>query len=162
MSKTYLLLGADIGDKRTTFAKAKQLIGESVGRIIRESSLYESAAWGFKNDTTFLNQVLEVETSLSPLDLLDGLQKIENELGRTRSGNGYESRLIDIDILFYDDLVTNTSELTVPHPHLHKRMFTLAPLSELALNYIHPVLHKSVSRLKAECTDRGVVRKING
>lgn len=159
---TYLLLGADIGDKRTAFAKAKQLIGERVGRVVRESSLYESEAWGFESTTTFLNQVLEVATPLLPLDLLTELQQIEVALGRTRSGNGYESRLIDIDILFYDRLVIDIPELSIPHPHLHKRMFTLEPLNELIPDFIHPSLHKAVADLKAECIDEGLVRKING
>ena len=161
MSKTYLLLGADIGDKKTTFVKAKQLIGEGIGRITRESSLYESEAWGFESATTFLNQVVEVSTILQPLELLGSIQKIEAELGRVRSGNGYESRLIDIDILFYDNLVLDTSALAIPHPHMHKRMFTLAPLYELIPNFAHPTLYKTVANLYAECTDKGVVRMVS-
>ena len=159
MPKAYLLLGADMGDKRTTFAKAKQLIEADLGKITQESSLYESEAWGFESDTTFLNQVLEVEAALAPLELLDGIHQIENRLGRVRSGNGYESRLIDIDILFYQDLIIETPSLTVPHPHLHKRMFTLAPLSELIPDFIHPVFAKSVAQLKEECVDKSHVRK---
>lgn len=159
---THLLLGADIGDKRATFAKAKQLIGERLGGIVRESSLYESEAWGFESSTTFLNQVVEVETDLPPLELLGGIQKIEAELGRTRSGNGYESRFIDIDILFYDSLILDTPSLTIPHPHLHKRMFTLEPLNELMPDFFHPTLHKTIADLKTECTDMGVVKRING
>ncbi len=159
---TYLLLGADIGDKRTTFAKAKLLVSERVGRVVRESSLYESEAWGFESSTTFLNQVLEVKTPLPPQELLDVIHEIETELGRIRSGNGYESRLIDIDILFYESLVLDTPALVIPHPHLHKRMFTLAPLNELIPNFIHPALHKTIADLYTECTDKGLVRKING
>lgn len=162
MPKVYLLLGADIGNKRATFAKAKQLVGERIGRMVRMSSLYESEAWGFESDTTFLNQVLEVDTSLSPVELLGELQKIEVELGRVRSGSGYESRLIDIDILFYDSLVVNTSALAIPHPHLHKRMFTLMPLNELIPYFYHPVLLKTVADLKEECVDKGAVRKVEG
>ena len=160
MSTAYLLLGADIGDKTTTFAKAKLLIGERVGRIVRESSLYQSEAWGFKSSTTFLNQVVEVATLLSPIDLLTENQQIEADLGRVKLGRGYESRLIDVDILFYGELVISTPELAIPHPHLHKRMFTLEPLNELIPGFLHPLLHKTVSDLKEECVDRGVVKKV--
>lgn len=158
---SYLLFGADIGDKRTTFAKAKLLLSERVGKLVKESSLYESEAWGFESSTTFLNQVLEVKVSLQPLDLLSAIHKIEAELGRIRSGTGYESRLIDIDILFYEGLALNTPELVIPHPHLYRRMFTLAPLNELIPDFIHPTLHKTVADLYAECTDRGLVRKVD-
>lgn len=161
MPKTYLLLGADIGDKKTTFANVKQQVGERVGRTIRESALYESTPWGFESDTIFLNQVLEVDTSLSPIELLDSLQQIELEFGRIRSGNRYESRLIDIDILFYDYLVIDTPQLTLPHPRIPDRMFTLAPLYELIPDYIHPTLHKSISDLREECTDKGSVKKVS-
>ena len=156
--QTYLLLGADIGDKKAAFAKAKQLIGETVGRIIRESSLYESEAWGFESSTTFLNQVVEVETALPPLELLGSIHIIEAELGRIRLGSGYKSRLIDIDILFYEALVIDTPELTIPHPHLHLRMFTLAPLRELIPSYIHPILAKTIEDLYLECEDQSLVK----
>lgn len=161
MAKVYLLLGADIGDRKTTFAKARLLIGERLGKIARESSLYESEAWGFESNTTFLNQVLEVQTTLTPLDLLEGIQEVEGELGRVRSGNGYESRLIDIDILFYDNLAIDMPILVIPHPHLHERMFTLAPLSELIPDFIHPALNKSISDLQKECKDNGLVKRSN-
>lgn len=162
MPTTYLLLGADIGDKKAAFTKAKQLIGERLGRVVRESSLYESGAWGFESTTTFLNKVLEVETVLPALELLNSIQQIEAELGRVRSGNGYKSRPIDIDILFYGNAVIDTPTLIVPHPHMHKRMFTLAPLSELIPDFIHLTLGKTIAVLKTECADSGAVRKING
>lgn len=161
MSKAYLLLGADIGDKKATFVKARQLIEERLGYIVRESSLYESEAWGFESDTTFLNQVVELELSLQPFELLKGIQDIEKELGRIRSGSSYESRTIDIDILFYDDMVVDDSpSLIIPHPHLHKRMFTLAPLSELIPDFYHPVLAKTISSLREECADNVPVKKL--
>ncbi len=159
MYVAYLLLGADLGDKLETFAKVKQLLALRVGGVIAESSVYESQAWGFESDSLFFNQVLKVDTSLSPQELLDTILQVEAELGRTRSGNGYESRVVDIDILFYDKLILNTPTLTVPHPLMQERMFALAPLCELEPEYVHPVLHKTLCELKASCPDKSIVRK---
>ena len=161
MPKSYILLGADIGDKKTTFARVEERITETVGCVLRKSSLYESAPWGFESDTIFLNQVLEVSTSLSPSQLLDRIQTIEGEFGRVRTNSGYESRLIDIDILFYNDLAIDTPRLTIPHTCIADRMFTLEPLYELIPDFVHPSLHKSIFDLKSACTDSGLVVRVN-
>lgn len=160
MATAYLLLGADLGDKKATFATAREQIAQCIGKVVNESSLYQSAPWGFESDTTFLNQVVEVETTLTPHQLLDSIQEIERKLGRVRSANGYESRLIDIDILFYDNLVLSTERLTIPHPLLHERMFTLEPLYELIPDFIHPILSKVIAELRASCADSSVISKV--
>ncbi|ARK13558.1 2-amino-4-hydroxy-6-hydroxymethyldihydropteridine diphosphokinase [Fibrivirga algicola] len=156
----YLLLGANLGDKQQTFAQARQYIGEQVGTIVSASSLYETEAWGVTNQPTYLNQVLLVETYLTPADVLTRTQAIEQRLGRIRAEK-WGVRLIDIDLLFYDSLILNSPTLTLPHPLLHERRFTLMPLAELAPNFVHPVLGLPVHMLLANCTDENEVIKFS-
>jgi 2-amino-4-hydroxy-6-hydroxymethyldihydropteridine diphosphokinase len=143
----YLLLGANLGDPRRTFAEARQLLTEQVGPIEAASALYESEAWGVSEpQPTYLNQVLRLGTLLTPEAVLAHTQAIELALGRTRTYR-YAARLIDIDLLFYDDLVLQTPTLTLPHPLLHLRRFTLDPLMEVAPDLVHPVLGKTVKEM---------------
>jgi 2-amino-4-hydroxy-6-hydroxymethyldihydropteridine diphosphokinase len=139
---------------------AFQEIGEQIGAVVRYSSLYETAAWGVNDDPSYLNQVIIVETALEPLVVLKRINKIEEKLGRVRNLK-WESRLIDIDILFYDNRIINTPELAVPHPYLHLRRFTLIPLNEIAPDLIHPVLKKNTKDLLNELKDELEVRKLN-
>ena len=127
---------------------AAALLAERVGDVLALSGFYETEPWGFQSENTFLNAALQLETALSPLELLKATQEIEIEMGRTQKSNGaYHDRIIDIDILLYDNLVLQTPELTLPHPLMHERLFVMEPLAEIAPNVIHPVFKKPVISL---------------
>lgn len=145
MAIAYLALGTNIGNKRRNMITAAALLAERVGDVLALSGFYETEPWGFQSDNTFLNAALQLETSLPPLELLKATQQIEIEMGRTQKSNGaYHDRIIDIDILLYDDLILRTPELTLPHPLMHERRFVMEPLAEIAPNLVHPVLKKTV------------------
>ena len=160
MSSIYLLLGSNVGDKKANLINAVSLIAIQIGEIIGQSSVYETEPWGFEDSSYFFNQVLKVNTSLQPEELLIILFEIEKYLGRQRTQKQYESRIIDIDILFYDDLVIHTENLTIPHPLIEKRKFVLTPLAEITSDLKHPVLEKTIKVLLNECEDNLEVRKI--
>ncbi len=152
----FLLLGANLNDRAQTLRRATDLIGERVGTVVQRSGLYETAPWGVTDQPAYLNQVLTVETTLEPEAVLQQTQKIEEELGRVRQQK-WRARIIDVDILYYDALIVQTDTLTIPHPYLHQRRFTLVPLAEVAPNFTHPILGKTTVDLLAECTDTGEV-----
>jgi 2-amino-4-hydroxy-6-hydroxymethyldihydropteridine diphosphokinase len=154
MKKVYLLLGGNLNDRESLIGKARDAISQKIGKILDQSSVYETEPWGFSANDQFLNQVVIVETTIQPNLLLQAILGIEKELGRTRSLNGYESRLIDIDILFYESEIISHDNLTIPHPRIHERMFTLKPLQEVNGSFVHPVLKKSIHQLVAECPDK--------
>ena len=145
MSNVYLGLGTNLGDRKQNISKAIEAISLKMS-ISKQSSLYETTAWGYTNQPDFLNQVIQVETNMSPLRLLNFLKKTEVELGRVENFR-YGPRLIDIDILFYDDLIKTTSRLQIPHPRIPERAFVLVPLNEIAPGYVHPVLKKTIAEL---------------
>ena len=148
MAIAYLALGTNIGNKRRNMITAAALLAERVGDVLALSGFYETEPWGFQSENTFLNAALLLDTSLSPLELLKATQEIEIEMGRTQKSNGaYHDRIIDIDILLYDNLVLQTPELTLPHPLMHERLFVMEPLAEIAPNVIHPVFKKPVISL---------------
>src|ERR1039457_5302796 len=157
----YLGLGTNRGDRMIYLEKAIERISETIGEILSKSSVYTTEPWGYTDDGFFLNMVLGVETPLSPEGLLAEINGIEKELGRIRSLERYLGRTIDIDILFYDDLVLQQDDLVLPHPLLQERKFVLVPLAEIAGNFIHPVYHKSIDSLLEECNDEKQVRKAN-
>ncbi|OKL40218.1 2-amino-4-hydroxy-6-hydroxymethyldihydropteridine diphosphokinase [Pontibacter flavimaris] len=152
MPKLYLLLGGNLGERTLYLQQARESINQQVGTLARSSKVYETAAWGKTDQPSFLNQVLEVQTALTPEEVLQRINQIEQELGRVRHEH-WGARIIDIDILFYDNLVQQTQRLTIPHPQLHLRRFTLLPLAELASELVHPVLGKSINQLLQECPD---------
>lgn len=152
MTIAYLLLGTNIGCRADHLKKATALIGQRAGTIHMSSSIYETAAWGKIKQEDYLNQVLQLETALSPEQLLETTADIENQMGRIRKSK-WGPRIIDIDILFYGDTVRSDDKLTLPHPFIAKRRFVLTPLAEIAPNLVHPVLQKRVEKLLSQCTD---------
>ena len=159
MNKVYLLLGGNLQDVEKTFENARYEIEQSIGSITNLSGEYQSKAWGFESENTFLNQVLEINTIQNPINTLSNIQDIETKLGRTRTKGlqGYESRVIDIDILYFNSEIHESEKLTIPHPSLHERRFTLAPLVEISPLYNHPVLNKSNQELLNSCKDTNTV-----
>ncbi len=129
----YLSLGTNLGDKEHNLVSAITEIGRRIGSIRAQSAFHSTEPWGFESENTFLNAAVRVETELAPLALLKETQQIERDMGRTqKSVNGkYHDRIIDIDILLYDDLHLNTPKLTIPHPHMYERDFVLIPLKEI-------------------------------
>ena len=148
MARVILLTGGNLGDVKTRLQNAQQQINEQIGPVLRCSNRYESPAWGFDAASLFSNQVLEADTDLSPVEVLDAVLRIEAALGRDRdaeraeracTGARYASPAIDIDVLFYDDRVIDTPRLQVPHPRIGEREFVLVPLCEVMRERRHPV-----------------------
>ena len=156
----FLLLGSNLGNRQLILQEARILISKGIGEIVRKSSVYETAPWGFNVADLFLNQVVVVETRLQPDVLLSRLLEIEASMGRIRNKKAYQSRIIDLDILFYHDLVISGPDLVLPHPRLHLRKFTLIPLNEIASGLVHPVFGKTINTLLTECKDTLVVNKV--
>ena len=159
----FVLLGSNLGDRQLLVNQACRMMEERCGKIVAKSRLYESEPWGFKSEHWFLNQVVEISTSLSPDELMDTLLLIEKELGRDRSTphEGYVSRPMDLDILYWGDgLIADGQHVIVPHPRLHLRRFTLLPLCDVAPDYVHPILKKTNRQLLDECQDQGIVKML--
>lgn len=152
MAITFLLLGSNQGDRLAYLTAACQYLQNTVGLLIHKSAVYETAAWGVEDQAAFLNQVIQVSTTLDPTELLTQINLIEKELGRVREVK-WGTRVIDIDILYYNDLILQTNNLIIPHPELQNRRFTLVPLTEIAPAYIHPKLNKSNEALLDDCAD---------
>ena len=149
MAIAYLGLGTNVGNKRRNMITAAALLAERVGDVLALSGFYETEPWGFESENFFLNAAVKLKTSFSPLELLQITQQIEKELGRAEKSNGvYHDRIIDIDILLYDDEVLQTPELTLPHPLMHERKFVMDPLAEIAPFVVHPVLKERIIDLK--------------
>ena len=155
----FVLLGSNLGDRQLLVNQACAMMGERCGKIVAKSRLYESEPWGFKSEHWFLNQVVEISTSLSPDELMTTLLSIERELGRDRSTphEGYVSRPMDLDIIYYGSQIVDTQMVTAPHPRLHLRRFTLMPLCDIAPDFVHPVLKKNNCQLLDECQDLGKI-----
>jgi len=158
----FLSLGSNIGDRKDYLLKAGELIAKRIGPIRRQSSIYETEPWGTKEIEWFLNQVIHLESRFLPREILKRSCEIENALGRIKSQQihptSYVSRPIDIDILFYGDEIIDTPELIIPHPLTAERRFVLVPMVEIAREFMHPVLNRTIGNLLLSCRDTGSVR----
>ena len=157
--QVFLLLGSNLGDRPQVLAAAREMIAGQAGSIVNQSAIYETAPWGITDQPAFLNQVLEITTSLLPEDLLRIILNIEHDLGRIRYER-WGARVIDIDILYFGQTIMDSARLTLPHPRIQDRRFVLAPLAEIAPGFIHPVLQKTTSKLLEQCPDTSAVSKI--
>ena len=159
MINVFLLLGSNLGNRQGYLQKAIDLIETELGTVAKKSSIYETEAWGKTDEPNYLNQVVQVNTTLSARQMLENILQIETQMGRVREEK-WGSRIIDIDILFYGSDIINEPGLIVPHPELHNRRFTLEPLSEIAPDLEHPILKKSIFQLKIELKDNLIVKKL--
>lgn len=157
--KSYVIIGGNMGDRMAYLQQARRLLEENCGSFLCCSSIYETAPWGKTDQEPFLNQALGIDTHLLADELMSTILSIEEKMGRVRSEkNG--PRIIDIDILFYEERVIRKPSLTIPHPELQHRRFVLTPLSEIAPNLLHPVLNKNIEQLLEECEDMLPVKKL--
>jgi 2-amino-4-hydroxy-6-hydroxymethyldihydropteridine diphosphokinase len=152
VSQAFILLGSNQGDRLMNLTAACEGISREVGKIVTRSSIYKTRAWGNTEQPDFYNQVILVDTTQTPQSLLRTLQEIEKTMGRVRTEK-WGPRVIDLDILFWNNEVINEENLVVPHPGIPARRFTLVPLQEIAPDFRHPVLVKSISELLEECKD---------
>ena len=162
MNSAYLLIGGNLGNRESNFTVARGYIEQYCGPIIRSSSLYETAAWGKTDQPSFLNQALEIETELQAEHLMNQVLEIEKLMGRERKEK-YGPRVIDIDILLFNNEQYDLPFLKIPHPEMQNRRFALTPLAEIASDLQHPGLKKSIGQLLKECPDKlGVKKYITG
>jgi 2-amino-4-hydroxy-6-hydroxymethyldihydropteridine diphosphokinase len=159
MNKAYLLIGGNEGERLHYLEQAKKEIEQSCGEISLQSSIYETAAWGIRDQPSFLNQAIMIQTQHNADKLMDEILSIEEKLGRIRKEK-YGPRTIDIDILFFNEDIINLSHLRIPHPELQNRRFALVPMNEIAPELVHPGLHKTIMQLLKECKDPLDVKKI--
>lgn len=161
MHQVFLSLGSNVGDRNENLRNANFFLNQGTNRILRFSSVYETEPWGNKDQQNFFNQVVEIGTELPAVELLAFLKGIESHMGRTVSEIRYEPRVIDIDILFYEQLILTSETLMIPHPLIHQRRFVLIPLVEIAENWIHPVLGHTMKELLDRCDDSLEVKVAN-
>jgi len=158
MKKVFLGLGSDLGNREENLKRAIEAIGKYAGKVEALSPVYETEPLGFVGGGDFLNMVISVETIFSPSELLPSLMLIESQIGRIRGEIRNISRIIDIDILLYDNEVINDISVIVPHPRMHERRFVLVPLNDIAPDLVHPVLGKTIRELLAVCKDKSRIR----
>lgn len=158
MNKAYLLTGGNLGDREQNLATARELISQQCGPITAASALYETAAWGKTDQPSFLNQAIEIETALTARQLIRRILKVEKLMGRVREEK-YGPRLIDIDILLFNNEKHNYPLLKLPHPEMQNRRFALLPLAEIVPEMEHPLLKKTITELLKDCKDELPVKK---
>jgi len=159
MSKVYLSIGSNKGNRSVLINKAIDEIEKKIGIIISRSTIYQSKSWGFDSND-FYNLCLLIDTDIMPKSLLINLKKIEKSMGREDVDGSYSDRLIDIDILFYDNITTDSEDLKIPHPKIEIRKFVLVPMLEIADDYVHPILNKTIKELYNDCSDQDIPLKI--
>jgi 2-amino-4-hydroxy-6-hydroxymethyldihydropteridine diphosphokinase len=157
MNKVFLLIGGNMGDRLQNLHQAIALLSATCGPLLQQSAVYETAAWGKTDQPSFLNQALLLTTGLQPPGLITTILSVEEKMGRLRMEK-FGPRVIDIDILFYDEVVMNEPNLTIPHPQLQNRRFVLVPMQEIAPELVHPVFHKTITQLLEECPDTLAVK----
>jgi 2-amino-4-hydroxy-6-hydroxymethyldihydropteridine diphosphokinase len=162
LSRVLLCLGGNEGDRFSNLEEARDFCFFNIGDVVAASSIYESPAWGMENAAPFLNQVLMIETELSPQKVLQEILEMEEYFGRERSVDVYLDREMDVDILYYEDQVIDEPSLQVPHPRLYDRRFVLQPLAEIAPDWIDPVKKVSAAELLRSCTDESVLKIYGG
>jgi 2-amino-4-hydroxy-6-hydroxymethyldihydropteridine diphosphokinase len=160
MHQVFLGIGGNVGNKHENFDKVYTFIQNELGGITKRSSVYETPPWGFQSEDIFWNQVLMIETEFSPVELLRKITEIEIRFGRERENGHYKSRAMDIDILYFDELLIETETLTIPHPHIPRRLFVLVPLAEIATGFVHPLLKTTSLQMLENCTDSSVIKKV--
>ena len=159
-SLVFFSIGGNLGERKSNLEEACDFLLFNIGDIVLQSSVYETAPWGMPEGTpSFLNQVLAVKTPLTLDKIKQEIEEIDEYYGRSRKGDVYQNREMDVDVLFYNDEIVEIP-LQVPHPKLHERAFILKPLEEIAPDLIHPLLQKKISVLLKECSDTGLVKKI--
>ncbi len=152
-----LSIGTNIGDRERNIENAVEALGE-IGKVTAVSPIYMSEPWGFESENGFYNIALAMESELLPLDLLQETQRIEHELGRTaKTTTAYADRVIDIDIIAYNDTIIDTPTLTIPHKLMHLRNFVLYPIADIAPNWVHPTLHRTAQELKEKSKDTSTI-----
>jgi 2-amino-4-hydroxy-6-hydroxymethyldihydropteridine diphosphokinase len=155
----YLHTGSNLGDRAFHLDRARELVAAFAGELIRCSGLYQTAPWGNTEQGAFLNQAFEIQTILQPQQLMKIILELENHIGRVRKEK-WGPRLIDIDILFFGQQIIKEPELIIPHPHLQDRNFVLMPLAEIAPDFVHPILQKTIRELVEESADKGQVERL--
>ena len=158
MNIVFLQLGSNLGERESLLQDAIIAIEGRIGQVVEKSKVYESTPWRVEGQKNYLNQIVKVKTELLADDILSTVLDIEKELGRIRLEKWGE-RLIDIDIIFYNDLIIETAQLCVPHKHMHERMFVLTPMHNIAPELVHPIYNKTVAELLQICKDTELVKE---
>ena len=153
MSKVYFSIGSNKGNRSGLINEAIDKIDIIIGKVVLKSSIYETKSWGF-NSNNFYNICILLESTLTPELILNKILTIEKDMGRLKTTDQYSDRYIDIDILFFDNMIVNSKSLEIPHPRIQLRKFVLTPMLELTPDLIHPILNKSIRQLELECVDK--------
>lgn len=159
--RVWLSLGTNIGNKWSNLAKAIESLLRDGATIITESAIYISKPWGYESVNDFYNVCLLIETVRDPDSCLSLLREIESSMGRIKHNGEYEDRIIDLDILLFDELVINTDDLIIPHPKMLERMFVLKPLAEISPSKVHPIEKKTIKQLTEACKDPSGIKRIS-